>query len=72
MGRGKRDGGEWDGGGKKVNRYAEENDEEEEELNREITWMEVEKTLRKMKNKKSAGEDGIEIEFLKYLPINWK
>lgn len=50
----------------------EENVEEgEEELDKEITMEEVEITLRKMRNKKAAGQSAIVIEFIKYLPRIW-
>lgn len=53
----------------------EEQEEGEEEgneiLNREIGIDEVQRTLASMKNGKAAGEDGVPVEFLKYLPRVW-
>ncbi|OXU19587.1 hypothetical protein TSAR_013439 [Trichomalopsis sarcophagae] len=46
--------------------------EGENGLNREIEAGEVRVSLTKMKNKKASGEDGIKVEFLKYLPLGWK
>lgn len=42
-----------------------------EGLNRDIETVEVKLALKKMKNKKAAGEDGLKVEFLKYLPNIW-
>lgn len=42
-----------------------------EVMDREISLEEVERTLGAMKNGKAAGEDGIAVEFLKYLPRDW-
>lgn len=46
----------------------EEEGEGVEELDREITQEEVERTIGEMKNGKAHGEDGIKLEFFKYLP----
>lgn len=50
----------------------DEGEDGEEEMDREITLIEIGKALGRMKNGKAAGEDGIVIEFLKYSPMNWK
>ncbi|XP_057324840.1 uncharacterized protein LOC130667344 [Microplitis mediator] len=43
----------------------------DEDLDAEITLEEVQKSLHKIKNGKSADSDGIPNEFLKVLPHNW-
>lgn len=45
--------------------------EDLEELNKDIEENEVQKVLKKMKNKKAAGEDGVVVEFLKNMPDIW-
>lgn len=45
--------------------------EEKDELKKDIAKRETEKDLGKMKKGKAAGEDGIVMEFLKYLPGKW-
>lgn len=40
-------------------------------MNREIGKDEVWRALASMKNGKAAGEDGVPVEFLKYLPRIW-
>lgn len=45
--------------------------EQDEIMNREIGIQEVERILAGMKNGKAAGEDGVTMEFLKYLPRAW-
>lgn len=50
----------------------EEGEEEGNEvMNREIGIDEVQRALASMKNRKAAGEDGVPVEFLKYLPREW-
>ena len=41
------------------------------EMNEEINAWEVKKALGKMKSNKAAGDDGLKIEFMKMLPLNW-
>ncbi|OXU22042.1 hypothetical protein TSAR_014333 [Trichomalopsis sarcophagae] len=38
-------------------------------LNRVIETGKVRMSMRKMKNKKAAGEDGLKVEYLKYLQV---
>lgn len=45
--------------------------EGDEVMDCEITYEEVRRVGGEMKNGKAAGEDGIVVEFLKYLPIEW-
>ncbi|XP_051169306.1 uncharacterized protein LOC127286771 [Leptopilina boulardi] len=55
-----------------VAQNEEEKQEAEEILNRDISLEEFLKCLKKMKNGKAAGEDGIAIEFFKELDGVWK
>lgn len=62
------EGGETEEG---FDRVESEVEEGVEEMEKDIELEEVKKVLRGMKNGKAAGEDGVPIEFLKYLPETW-
>lgn len=54
------------------NKFRRPHGTHNEELDSEITLPELEEALKKAKNKKAPGPDGISAEFYKHLPMNSK
>ena len=51
---------------------TEINEDDTEEINENLSKLEIAKEIKKLRNGKAVGEDGISAEFLKNLPDCWK